>query len=222
MQNVFVTICQIVKQIFCLSSGPFYVHSLWTYATRALPTQTLEGIRFQALFLPTCAQKKWGEWYILSLNGVEATCELWPALLVHDFTGTCKVLLILILVLFDNMKISGRNGSQSPYLYVCNQMSMRLSPNFLGGSPDATCEKWATAQVIAQSKLTCCTEKTNRTVLKDFSSATCTVIGNTDRSQVPEFFEPVTRQSVVDTDLNHQLASLISTTSALRKDGILL
>lgn len=90
MQNVSVTICQIVKQIFCLSSGPFYVHSLWTYATRALPTQTLEGIKLQALFLPKFAQHIWREGYILSSNGVETPCELWTFLIVSYFTWKVK------------------------------------------------------------------------------------------------------------------------------------
>lgn len=44
-------------------------------------------------------------------------------------------------------------------------MSMRLSPSFLGVTPDAICEKWATAQIIAQTKLICCREKID--MLKD-------------------------------------------------------
>lgn len=71
MQNVSVTICQIIKQIFCLSLGPFYVHSLRTYATRSLPTQTLKGIKYKALFLPVFAQKYDFSVYILQCNGVE-------------------------------------------------------------------------------------------------------------------------------------------------------
>lgn len=38
---------------------------------------------------------------------------------------------------------------------------MRLSPSFLGVTPDAVCEKWATVQIIAEAKLTCCREKTD-------------------------------------------------------------
>lgn len=130
MQNVSVTICQIVKQIFCLSSGPFYVHSLWTYAARALPTQTLEGIKLQALFLPALAWKMRGKDYVLSCNGVETPCELWPALIVPDFAGTCKVLLILMLVLFKDMKISGGKWEMEAKVLV-NMSVTRCQWDFL-------------------------------------------------------------------------------------------
>lgn len=79
-------------------------------------------------------KKIWGEEYILSCNGVETPCELWPALIVPDFAGTCKALLILMLVLYNNKKISGRevrNGSQSPVNMSATRCHWDYLPVFL-------------------------------------------------------------------------------------------